>query len=86
MLWNEVRQAYPKQWVVLEAISAHDVDDKRIFEDIAVVKAADDVMEVYQKYKDLHKKHPEREFLYISTEKKELDITVQRWVGVRGKP
>ena len=54
MLWHEVRDTYPNQWVVLEAISAHDVDNKRIFEDVAVVNAVDDATMAHSKYKALH--------------------------------
>jgi hypothetical protein len=86
MLWQEVRDTYPTQWVVLEAISAHNVDNKRIFEDISVVKAVEDSMAAHSKYRELHRKYPEREFLFVSTEKALLDVTVHRWVGVRGKP
>ena len=85
MLWQEVRDSYPGQWVVLEAISAHDVDNKRVFEDISVVKAVDDSMEAHREYRVLHKKYPEREFLFVNTLKEKLDVTVHRWIGVRGR-
>jgi hypothetical protein len=78
--------ANPKQWVVLEAISANDVENKRIFENIAVVKAVDYSMEAHREYRELHQKYPEREFLFVSTQKEYLDVTVHRWVGVRGNP
>jgi hypothetical protein len=63
--------ANPKQWVVLEAISANDVENKRIFENIAVVKAVDDSMEAHREYRELHRKYPEREF-YLSVRKKNI--------------
>lgn len=86
MLWQEVRETYPGQWVVLEAISAHDIENKRIFEDISVVKAVDDSMEAHHEYRTLHRKYPEREFLFVSTKNEYLDVTVHRWVGIRGNP
>ncbi|MFT5163314.1 MAG: hypothetical protein ACI9FJ_001903 [Alteromonadaceae bacterium] len=86
MLWNEVRKTYPEQWVVLEAISAHDVGNKRIFEDVAVVDAVDSSVTAQQKYRELHNQYPAREFLFVSTIKTQLDVTVHHWVGVRGRP
>jgi hypothetical protein len=86
MLWQEVRESYPSQWVVLEALAAHDVENKRIFEDISVVKAVDDSLVAHREYRELHRKYPEREFLFVSTQKEHLDVIVHRWVGIRGKP
>ncbi|NQZ10540.1 MAG: hypothetical protein HRT35_25585 [Algicola sp.] len=42
-------------------------------------------MAAHSKYRELHRKYPEREFLFVSTEKALLDVTVHRWVGAQMK-
>ena len=37
MKWQEIRQRYPKAWLLLEAIEAHTEGDKRILESLAVI-------------------------------------------------
>lgn len=85
MIWQQVRETYPSQWVVLEAVEAHNVENKRIFENISVVNAMADSLSAMKKYKVLHKKHPDREFLFASTVNDKLDVTVHEWVGIRSK-
>jgi hypothetical protein len=37
MKWEEVRQHYPQQWLLVEAIRAHSGADRRVVGDLAVV-------------------------------------------------
>ena len=85
MIWQQVRKSYPSQWVVLEAVEAHNVDNKRIFDNISVVDAMSDSLSAMKKYKILHQKYPQREFLFASTVNEALDVTVHEWVGIRSK-
>ncbi len=75
MIWQQVRETYPSQWVVLEAVEAHNVENKRIFENISVVNAVDDSLSAMKKYRVHHKKHPDRAFLFASTVNDKLDVT-----------
>ncbi|MCM3761999.1 hypothetical protein M3212_14580 [Alkalihalobacillus oceani] len=38
MQWKEVRQLYPNQWVQLEALKAHVIEDKKIIDEVALIK------------------------------------------------
>ena len=37
MKWEEVRQAYPNQWLKLNILESHIEDDKKIIDDMEVV-------------------------------------------------
>jgi hypothetical protein len=39
MVWQEIRTHYPEQWLLVEAIKAHTLDNKRILDQLAVVNA-----------------------------------------------
>ncbi|HHW01444.1 MAG TPA: hypothetical protein GXX35_01270 [Thermoanaerobacterales bacterium] len=83
MRWAEVRQAYPEQWVIIEAIKAKTELNRRIIEQLTVVDRFDDGNKALLKYLQLHKEYREREFYVVHTSRPELDIQEQRWIGVR---
>lgn len=84
MRWNEVKQSYPLQWVIIEAIDARSEGNKRVIEQVTVVNTfKDDSKDALQKYIQLHKAYPERELYVVHTSRPELDIEEQRWAGVR---
>ena len=37
MIWNEIKEVHPDQWIIIEAIEAHTEGDKRVLDRIAVV-------------------------------------------------
>lgn len=41
MLWSEVREVYPDQYVVLQALSYHIEENKKIIDEVAVIKTID---------------------------------------------
>lgn len=84
MKWEEIRNHYPNQWVLAEAIKAHTESDKRIVEDIAVINIFSDSTPAMKAYIRLHQEAPERELYVLHTDRKELDITERRWAGIRG--
>lgn len=56
MIWEDVRKAYPEQWVLIEVINAKNEGDKRIVEQMDVIDSfADDGDSAFQKYIELHK-------------------------------
>ncbi|WP_041274566.1 hypothetical protein [Desulforamulus reducens] len=84
MLWKEVKNIYPNQWVIIEAIEAHTEENKRIVDQITVVdNFQDDNNKALLKYLQLHRKHRERELYVVHTSRPELDIIEQKWIGVR---
>lgn len=84
MRWEEVKVAYPKQWVVIEAIDAKTEDNARIVEQISVVDTFhEDSEKAMRKYVELHKLHKDREYYVVHTDRPELDIKILKWTGVR---
>ena len=84
MRWPDVRTAYPDQWLVIEALEARSVGNRRIFDRIAVLDICPDGRTTMKRCGELHRKHPEREFCFVHTANTELDIEERRWIGIRG--
>jgi hypothetical protein len=83
MRWPEVREAYPDQWLVIEAIEAHSEENQRILDQIAVVEACPDSVKAMQTYRRLHQQHPAREFYFVHTSRDSLEIEERKWAGIR---
>lgn len=84
MDWPAARVAHPDQWVVLEVRAARTVAGRRVFDDVIVVATCADGRETMQRYRQLRRAHPDREYCFAHTSVVELDIEERRWVGVRG--
>ncbi len=85
MNWSQVRQAYPDQWLVIEALEAHTVGNQRLLDHIAVIATCQDGKGAFQSYQRLHEAHPFREFYFVHTARDTLDIRERHWVGIRGQ-
>ncbi len=85
MRWAEVRNVYPEQWLVIEALEAHTENDLRLLDKIAVVETCSDGAAAMQSYRDLHQQYPLREFYFVHTNRAALEIKERRWLGVRRK-
>jgi len=83
MIWSEVRQTYPNRWLIIEAVEAHTLDERRILDKIAVLEMCPDNAEVMQTYERWHQAYPQREFYFVHTGREELAIRERRWLGVR---
>lgn len=84
MLWEEVKKAYPSEWVLIEAIDAKTEGDNRIVEEISIIDTfKNDSQKAMNRYVQLHKLHKEREYYVVHTDRPELDIKVLKWLGVR---
>lgn len=84
MNWEKVRENYPNQWVLVEAIEAHSESGKRILDQLAVLNIFPDSLIAMRTYKELHKKSPNRELYVLHTDRKSLDILERKWIGIRG--
>lgn len=78
VIWEEVRQKYPSEWVLIEAIDAFSAKGKRIINQVTVV----DVFGNYgntalRQYARLHKMYPESELYIVHTKRPYLDIKVR---------
>lgn len=75
MKWDKIRQTYPHQWLLVEALEAHTLSGKRILDDLAVVDSFPDGIAAMKRYKDLHHRAPNREFYVLHTDRADLEIT-----------
>ena len=84
MQWPEIRNAYPDQWLVIEALEAHTTPDRhRILDRLAVVDRCSDGAAAFQVYRRLHQQYPQREFYSVHTSNEEFEIEERPWSGIR---
>lgn len=84
MQWPEIRQAYPNEWLIIEALEAETaLTQQRQLKRIAVIERCTESAIALQSYRRLHRQYPAREFYYVHTSREALDIREQRWVGIR---
>ena len=83
MRWAEVRDHYPHQWLVVEAVEAHSEPGKREIEQLAVVESFSDSEPALRAYLKLHRRAPDRELYVLHTDREELEITERAWLGLR---
>jgi hypothetical protein len=84
MKWKQVRETYPKKWLLFEAIKAHTKADQRIVDQIAVIGAFSTSQAALRKYAKLHRESPMRELYVFHTSREKLQILERRWIGIRG--
>jgi hypothetical protein len=84
MNWLSVREAYPDQWLIIEALSAHTTPDHtRVIERMKVIEQCVDGAAAFSRYRALHQQAPDREFYFVHTSRIELSIQEMQWLGVR---
>lgn len=85
MLWSTIREVYPDQWLVVEALAAHgEGDDRRVLDDLAVIETAPDGSAAMSRYRQLRCQYPIREFYFLHTARETVDIIERHWLGMRG--
>ena len=84
MKWEDVRQAFPKQWILIEAMEAHtNEQSERILEEIAPLKKFCNSPEAMKAYQEIHREDPNRDLYVLHTSRKKPNIIEKKWVGVR---
>jgi ribonuclease HIII len=84
MEWEEIRQQYPKQWLLVEAIDAHSESNKRIVDQLSVIDSFENSDNALRYYRRLHRKFPNRELYVLHTDRERIDISERKWLGIRG--
>jgi hypothetical protein len=85
MQWQEIRQKYPRKWLLIEATKAHTTEhNHRIVEQMAIINEFSGFYEAMKTYKKLHRTNPEREMYVVHTDRETIDIKERSWLGVRG--
>lgn len=85
MKWNQVREQYPEQWVLVEEISAYSENSSRFIEELSVISNFPDSTIAWKEYKKLHLADPLREYYIFHTDHETLEIKKQRFMGVGGR-
>ena len=83
MRWSHLREHYPNQWVLFEALEASSQNGKRIVESLAFVDTFENSKTALEYYDKLHQKEPSRELYVAHTSKEMLDLYERKWLGVR---
>ncbi|HBL29916.1 MAG TPA: hypothetical protein DD490_24015 [Acidobacteria bacterium] len=83
MEWKGIRQHYPHQWLLVEALAAHSEAGQRILDDLAVLETYSDGLTAMAGYKALHRRDPQRELYVLHTDLEDLEIEEVRWLGIR---
>jgi len=83
MTWTEIRGRYPHQWLMVEALQARSELGKRHLDKLAVVDAFPDGEAALRAYLTFHRDAPKREIYVLHSDREELDITEQTWLGLR---
>lgn len=84
MKWEEVRQAFPEQWVLIEAVQAYtNEESERILEEVTPLKKFSNSSDAMKAYQDLHRGNPTRELYVLHTNREDPHIIEKKWVGVR---
>ncbi len=85
MHWQEVREKYPEQWLIIEALDAHTEGIQRYLDQIAVLELCPDGASAFARYRELHQQNPVREFYFVHTSREVLDIRERQWLGIRSR-
>jgi len=77
MNWQEIRQEYPHQWVVVEAIGAFTQGAQRIIPELEVIQVLEsDSHAAWQAYESYHQADRNREYYVLHTDRQQLNIGV----------
>lgn len=79
MKWEEVRKIYPKTYVLLQILESHVEGDKKLIDDVAIIRAIDDSKEATR---ELVNAKPG--ILVYHTAKDKIEVLIRKSVGLRG--
>ncbi len=84
MKWEDVCQAFPNQWVLIEVVEAYtNEENERVLEGVTPLNKFPTSMEAMNAYQQMHKENPQKELYVLHTSRKEPNIMERKWVGVR---
>jgi hypothetical protein len=84
MEWPSIREKYPDQWVLVEALSVYSSNNKRAINEMSVISDFDNPKEAWASYKKLHLSEPTRELYVFFTGNKDIEVIEQPFTGIRG--
>lgn len=81
MTWEQIRQQYPAQWVLMEALKVHTENGRRIFEQLSVLNTCTANADVFPRYKELKRQFPQKEIIFYHASRPVMDVAVRYRVG-----
>lgn len=83
MKWEEVRKAFPEQWVLIETIQTHtNEQSERILEEVVPLKKFSNSPETMSIYEAIHRGYPGRKLFVLQTGRKKPDIIEKKIISV----
>lgn len=77
MIWQEIRDLCPHQWVLIEAVGAYPEGPKRVVNEVQLAgRFGDDSRAAHDRYTVLHAADRERESYSVHTDREELNIGI----------
>lgn len=83
MRWQEIRQDFLGQWLLVEAVEAHSEQGLRVVDDLVLVDTFDDSTAALAVYAQLHREAPQRELYVVDADREVLEIKERSWLGIR---
>lgn len=83
MKWQEVRERFPHQWVVLEAMNSHREDDYWVPDELAILDHFEDGWAAMRRYRDLRNQFSQRDIFYFHSDRESLRIQEIHTLGLR---
>ncbi|MBE2220857.1 MAG: hypothetical protein IAF02_04920 [Anaerolineae bacterium] len=78
MKWQDVRKQYPDTWLLIEALDAHTIDEKRrIVENLSEINPYTEFFMAMNDFAAIHKQEPNREMYVVHTVNEEIKIKVR---------
>ena len=74
MTWQQIRERYPNEWLLIEATKAHSQHGQRILESMVVLDTFPDGASAWKAYSEIHKSNTKRELFPVHTSKENLEI------------
>jgi hypothetical protein len=81
--WEQVRELYPEEWVLVEAVSAYLEKSIRYLEELSVISNFPESTNAWKEYKKLHLAEPSREYYIFHTDHKTIEVKEQKFIGFR---
>lgn len=85
MTWQEIREAHPNTWVVLENLASRIEDSTKYVDEVSLLEVYKSTQgfDALMRSQELQKQNPERSFLPYSTYHETLEIKVIRQFSPR---
>ena len=75
MKWQDVREKFPEEWVLIEALNSRSEDGFWIVDDVSVVDTfGDDSVAMWEGYTNWRRKAPQREIFFYHTTNENITV------------